>query len=236
MNPQRLAQLEDLTRRYAKYRPCGAGLGVLWGGFLLGLLDGMMLGWLLTGYVSRSNPTENLWRFTRGSNLATPTWLAWAALALPFLAWMGLQGIQAWVDHRFGTVEGLEPSQRFSKWRIPIPLTAMALGMGSLLVMDSPSTFGGWGLAGILTVTAWSFVWARNCRDGLTQSVMLFLSIPPFFLLAGIGAGSHLAGANLTVFGAYTLFMVVLFVRGALRFTGFLKVRRELAALKPVAE
>jgi len=29
MNLDRLTRLEDLTRRYAKHRPCGAGLGML---------------------------------------------------------------------------------------------------------------------------------------------------------------------------------------------------------------
>jgi len=38
MTTDRLTRLEDLTRRYARYRPCGAGLGVMWGGVLLAAL------------------------------------------------------------------------------------------------------------------------------------------------------------------------------------------------------
>ena len=236
MNLDRLARLEDLTRRYAKNRPCGAGLGVLWGGVLLGLLEGMLVGWMMTEYVARPDRSTGFWRFSRTAQLATPSWLGWVALATPFLAWLGLMAIQGWVDRRCGAVESREGSNRYPKWAAPKMVAAMACLFFVLQAWDSPSALMGFGSLGILAVAAWAFVWGRNCRDGLTQTVMLFLSIPPLFILAGTGAASRLGSANLLTFGAYSVFMLVMLIKGAVRFTGFLKVSRELAAIPPVGE
>jgi hypothetical protein len=58
MNSDGLARLEDLTRRYARFRPCGAGLGVVWGGLLLYLMIFfaaclVMMSWLLVKGTAR---------------------------------------------------------------------------------------------------------------------------------------------------------------------------------------
>src|SRR4051812_19358621 len=100
MNSERLTRLEDLTRRYARYRPCGAGLGVVWGGVLLAALTALFVYWALGAYGSAS-PSLGLWRFLRTSRLTPPAWLAIVAALTPFVAWGGMAAIQEWVDRHF---------------------------------------------------------------------------------------------------------------------------------------
>ena len=83
MDSTRLARLEDVTRRYGRYRPCGAGLGVLWGGLLLAALGLMMLRWTTTEYAAHALQTQTLWRFLRDTPLTPPMWLVVAAVAWP---------------------------------------------------------------------------------------------------------------------------------------------------------
>jgi len=92
------------------------------------------------------------------------------------------------------------------------------------------------GLAGILAIGAWTFVWGRASRDRLTQMVMLAVSVPPLYVLASTDAESKMAAGNLVIFAAYLVLMTWLLVKGATRFSGFLKVRRDLAAIRPVEE
>src|SRR6266850_8355519 len=90
MDTNRLAQMEDVTRRYGKYRPCGAGLGVIWGGLLLGGLGVLLLQWTRSEYAARALPAQTFWRFLRDTPLMPPGWLQAAAMASPVVGWLGL--------------------------------------------------------------------------------------------------------------------------------------------------
>src|SRR5437764_12640948 len=94
MPTDRLAHLEDVTRRYGKYRPCGAGLGVLWGGLVLGTLGFLSLEWTRSEYAVHAAQSQTYWRFLRDTTLLPPRWLVVAAFVAPFLAWRGLVVIQ----------------------------------------------------------------------------------------------------------------------------------------------
>jgi hypothetical protein len=240
MNPDRLSRLEDLTRRYARYRPCGAGLGVLWGGILLATLAALFLYWALTTYASAPLATAGLWRFLRTSRLAPPAWLVIAAAVTPFVAWGGLAGIQEWVDQHFGAVESNEPCDAFirgPRWMAPFLVAMLATLLCGTVLWDAAGTGSATrGIIGILAIGAWPLVWGRGSRDRLTQLVMLAVSVPPMYLLASTDAESKMAAGSLTIFAAYLVLMAWLLVKGATRFSGFLKVRRDLAAIHPVDE
>ena len=100
MNREQLEHMEDVTRRYGKYRPCGAGLGVLWGGLILGTLGALTLRWMRSDYLARAAVAQTFWRFLRDTQLIPPGWLQLAALVSPFLGWLGLMVIQHSVDRR----------------------------------------------------------------------------------------------------------------------------------------
>src|SRR5215208_188515 len=104
MDTDRLAHLEDVTRCYGRYRPCGGGLGVLWGGLVLGVLAAMLLYWTRSEYAAHALPSQTLWRFLRATRLTSPVWLQVAATLAPFAAWLGMLAIQRWIDRRFGAV------------------------------------------------------------------------------------------------------------------------------------
>jgi hypothetical protein len=239
METNRLSRLEDLTRRYARYRPCGAGLGALWGGVLLATLAGLFLYWALGAYASEPLATSGLWRFLRTSRLVPPAWLVIAAVVTPFVAWGGLRGIQEWVDQHFGAVEGNEPCDarlRGPYWMAPFLVVLMATILSAVMVWDAAGGSALRGIVGILAIGAWTIVWGRASRDQLTQMVMLAVSMPPLYLLAATDAESKMAAGSLTIFAAYLVLMAWLLVKGATRFSGFLKVRRDLAAIRPVEE
>jgi len=239
MNPDRLKHIEDLTRRYAKYRSCGAGLGVVWGGLLLSLLAAFLLRWCWTAYSSAAVQNQTLWRFLRTTELVPPAWLVAAAAATPFVAWVGLNGIQRWVDRRFGTVESQEPVDQFPRgpsWFFPAVVVVMACALFGVLVWDSAAGFAVWGAAGIAAIALWALIWGRDHRDRLTQFVMFAVSIPPMYLLAATDSSSKIAAGNLIIFATYLAWMLVLLAHGLKRFSGFLKVRGDLAALEPESE
>jgi hypothetical protein len=234
MDTERLKQIEDVTRRYAKYRVCGAGLGVLWGGALLALVGVLLIKWTVTAYLTLASPSQSFWRFLRSTQLTPPLWLSLAAVAAPFLAWLGLRAIQRWVDHRFGTVIGAETAvecPRRPRWLLPGFVGLMSVLLGAVLVWDREGGFAVIGAAGILAIAAWTLVWARATTDALTQFVMFAVSIPSLYVLASTDAESKMAAGNLLVFAAYFALMLWLLVQGATRFAGFVRVRRELAQM-----
>jgi hypothetical protein len=239
MDTNRLRQIEDVTRRYAKYRPCGAGLGVLWGGALLALLGVLLVKWTTTAYATLAEPSQSFWRFLRSTQLTPPVWLSAAAVAAPFLAWLGLHAIQYWVDRRFGTVIAADAAvecPRRPRWLLPGFVALLSVLLGAILIWDSGSGFAAGGAAGILAIAAWTLVWGRASRDGLTQFVMFAVSIPSLYVLASTDADSKMAAGNLLIFASYFALMLWLVVQGATRFAAFVRVRRELATLGPVHE
>jgi len=239
MNRERLTRLEDLTRRYARYRPCGAGLGVMWGGLLLAMLSALFAYWALAAYAHTPAATAGVWRFLRSSPLVPPGWLLIAAAVTPFVAWAGLRGIQGWVDVHFGAVEGNEPCDarlRGPHWMAPFLVVLVATLLCGIILWDAAAGSAFRGLAGILAIGGWTFVWGRASRDRLTQMVMLAVSVPPLYVLASTDTESKLAAGNVVIFAAYLLLMTWLLVKGATRFSGFLQVRRDLAAIQPVDE
>ena len=239
MDTEQLAQMEDVTRRYGSYRPCGAGLGVVWGGVILGMLGLMLMQWTQHEYGQRAVESQSLWRFMRDTPLSPPAWLQIAAIASPFVAWLGLVGIQAWVDRRFGTVttdgSSLSCARRGPRWLAPVVVMMMA-GLLSGVVLWDASTAAIGGAGAMLAIGAWALVWGRSSRDQLTLLVMLAVSVPSLYVMAATDEYGNFAAGNLIIFGAYLLLMLMLVVQGLRRFNGFLKVRADLAAMRPIEE
>ena len=238
MTQNRLAHIEDLTRRYAKYRPCGGGLGTLCGAILLQFFIGLVLGWILR-QVETGTQSQSFWQFLAEAHLVTPISLKVAAIATPFLAWLGILLSQWWVDRRFGAVEGLPSFEaKLVLQRVLCPLfiliyAVFAFFQTRFLFLNPTYALPGWILVGILAIGVLALVWAYSSRDGQTLTVMFFVSAPSLFIL-------HSAYADLqfllALFTLYSLLGLRLVLMGGLRFAGFLKVSRELAAIQPESE
>ena len=239
MDTERLARMEDVTRRYGKYRPCGAGLGVVWGGLLLGTLGLLQLRWAQHEYADHAIAAQSLWRFLRDTQLTPPGWLQAAAVASPFAAWLGLVAIQAWVDRQFGAVttteSGLCSRPRGPWWMAPFLVVFLACLLSGLVIWDAPAAALR-GVTAMLAIAAWALVWGRRSRDQLTLLVMLAVSVPSLYLMAATDPNGHFAAGNLLIFAAYFVLMLWLLLQGVLRFSGFLKVRADLAGMHPVEE
>jgi hypothetical protein len=238
MHRNRLAHLEDVTRRYGAYRPCGAGLGVLWGGLLLGALGVLLLQWTRNAYATSAEPSQTLWRFLRDTPLPPPDWLQVAATATPFIGWLGLLAIQQAVDRQFGAVTTESPScdrPRGPRWMPPFVVVLLAcLLAGALIWTDGAAATRG--VVAMLAIAAWALVWGRRSRDQLTLMVMLAVSVPSIYLMAATDPNGNFAAGNLIIFGAYFVMMMWLLLQGVTRFSGFLKVRADLAGMQPVDE
>jgi hypothetical protein len=239
METNRLARMEDVTRRYGRFRPCGAGLGVLWGGLLLGALGLLMLQWTRDAYAARAIQSQTFWRFLRDTRLIPPGWLQLAGLAVPFVGWLGLVAIQQWVDGRFGAVTtadaGICKRPRGPWWMAPFLVVLLAALLSGLLVWDAQ--LGAIrAVAAIAAIAGWAFVWGRQSRDQLTLLVMLGLSVPSMYLLAATDPDGNMAAGALLIFGSYFVLMLWLLLQGVIRFSGFLKVRADLAGMQPVDE
>ena len=88
----------------------------------------------------------------------------------------------------------------------------------------------------MLAMAAWAVVWGRRSRDQLTLLVMFALSVPPLYLMLATDPNANVAAGNLIIFGTYFFLMMWLLLQGVVRFSGFLKVRTDLAAIQPVEE
>jgi len=66
--------------------------------------------------------------------------------------------------------------------------------------------------------------------------VMLGLSVPSMYLLAATDPDGNMAAGALLIFGSYFVLMLWLLLQGVIRFSGFLKVRADLAGMQPVDE
>ena len=240
MDIDRLALMEDVTRRYGKYRPCGGGLGVLWGGLVLGVLGGLLFYWTRAEYAAHALPSQSLWRFLRDTRLTSPGWLQLAATLAPFAAWLGMLAIQRWIDRQFGAVT-TEPNvecrtrPRGPTWMAPFLVVMFACLLSGILIWDAPAAAAR-GVLAMLAIGAWAIVWGRNSRDQLTLLVMLGVSVPSMYLMAATDPEANFTAGNLLIFAAYFALMLWLVVQGLLRFAGFLKVRADLAAMQPVDE
>jgi len=238
MDTDRLEHIEDVTRRYGKYRPCGAGLGVLWGGLLLGTLGLLMLEWTRHAYAASAVPSQTFWRFLRDTALTPPGWLQVAAITAPFIGWLGLLAIQRAVDRQFGAVTTDPASRecpRRPRWLLPSFVVLLAcLLSGALLWADRAAAARG--VLAMLAIAGWAVVWGRGSQDQLTLLVMFAVSVPSMYLMAATDPDAHFAAGNLIIFGSYFLLMMWLLLQGVIRFSGFLKVRTDLAAMQPVDE
>ena len=238
MDGERLEQMKDVTRRYGRYRPCGAGLGVLWGGLLLGTLGVLMLQWTRNEYTARAVESQTFWRFLRDTPLMPPGWLQLAALASPFIAWLGLLTIQQGVDRQFGAVTVDSASRecpRRPRWVMPSFVVLLACLLSAALIWADRAAAAR-GVAAMLAIAAWALVWGRRSQDQLTLLVMFAVSVPSMYLMAATDPQGHFAAGNLIIFGSYFVLMMWLLLQGVLRFAGFLKVRADLAGMQPVDE
>jgi len=240
-----LAQLDDLTRRYARYRPCGAGLGAFWGGVLLMALTGLVFRWTVTAYGESPGAAprtpDAYWQFLRSAPLFPPPWLVLAAAAVPFVAWFGITIIQRWVDRRFGTVRAADDRElravfRGPRWIAPAAVGGLAAAMAARVLFDAAHGASAVGIVGLLAIAGWAAVWGRRSRDRLTLWVMLTLSIPPLFIMASTDGASRMADATVGIFSTYVFVTFSLLGHGVRRFRGFLSVRRDLAAIQVMDE
>lgn len=237
MNLDRLARLEDLTHRYAKHRPCGAGLGMLWGGLVYQFAAGLALGWVLR-QVENKDLVHTLFHF-QGK---TPVFLEASAVATPILVWLGVCLLQGWVDKRFGAVVG-QPSSNphFPRWLLPgfvILCEGMLLAFSFLnpfvLFRNNPAyALDPWKAGGALAIALLALLWGRSEQDHQTRNLMMAISLSSLFIL--LSGPADLLMITVTS-GAYLALMFGIMIKGALRFGGFLKVSRELAALQPEGE
>jgi hypothetical protein len=117
----------------------------------------------------------------------------------------------------------------------PLLVVMMACLLSATLVWDAPSRALP-GVASMLLIGGWAFVWGRRSRDQLTLLVMFALSIPSLYVLASTNPNSNMAAGNLLIFAVYFFLMLFLLVQGVVRFAGFLKVRAEIDAFKPDEE
>jgi hypothetical protein len=238
MDRNRLEQMTDVTRRYGKYRLCGAGLGVLWGGLVLGALGLLMLQWTRSEYAARAVSSQTFWRFLRDTELTPPGRLQLAAMAAPFVAWLGLVAIQHAVDRRFGTVitdRAAGDCQHRPRWVMPSFVVLLACLLSATLVWyDRAAAIRA--VVAMLAIAAWAFVWGRRSHDQLTLLVMFGVSVPSMYLMAATDPEGHFASGNLIIFGIYFVLMMWLLLQGVTRFSGFLKVRADLSAMQPVDE
>jgi hypothetical protein len=239
MDTERLAHLEDVTRRYGRFRPCGAGLGVIWGGILLGALGVSMLQWTRHAYAHGALPSQSFWRFLRDTPLTTPDWLQFAATLAPFVAWTGLVLIQRWVDARFGAVtpqqEACARRLKGPRWMVPGMVIGIGCALAATILWDAGRAAIP-GAAAALAISGLAIVWGRHSRDQLTLLVMFAVSVPCIYVMAGTDPYGKLAAGNLIIFATYVVLMLWLVVQGLIRFSGFVKVRADLAAIHPVEE
>ena len=76
----------------------------------------------------------------------------------------------------------------------------------------------------------------RYGRDQLTLLVMFAVSVPSLYLMLATDPNANLAAGDLIIFGTYFFLMMWLLLQGIMRFSRFLKVRADLAAIQPVDE
>jgi hypothetical protein len=238
MDSDRLTHMQDVTRRYGKYRPCGAGLGVLWGGFLLGALGLMLLQWAWHEHAVHATASQTLWRFLRDTRLTPPGWLQLAAVISPFVAWLGLVLIQQWVDGRFGAVTLADTTSECAPWRPrgpqwlpPVMVVVLACVLVGIMIWDGQAFSRG--VPALMAIAAWTLVWGRASRDRLTLLVMFAVSVPSLYVIASTDPDANFTAGNLLIFATYLLLMIVLIVQGLTRFRGFLRVSAELSTLRP---
>ena len=239
MNTEQLAHMADVTRRYGRFRPCGAGLGVVWGGALLGTLGVMTLTWSWQAYGADALQGQSFWRFLRDTPLSPPGWLQLSALLAPFVGWLGLVAIQAWVDGQFGAVtaeaEACARRLKGPRWMMPFMVMLMAGLLAGVLVWDGQLAAVR-GVAGIAAIGAWALVWGRQSRDQLTLLVMFALSVPSIYVLAATDTQAKFTAGNLAIFATYFVLMLFLLLQGLKRFSQFVRVRADLLAMQPVDE
>jgi len=239
MNTEQLAHMADVTRRYGRFRPCGAGLGVIWAGLLLGTLGILSLQWTWQAYTADALAGQTFWRFLRDTPMTPPGWLQLAALLAPFVGWAGLVVIQAWVDGQFGAVtaeaEACGRPLKGPRWMAPFMVMLMAGLLAGVLVWDGQLAAVR-GVAGILAIGAWALVWGRHSRDQLTLLVMFAVSIPSIYVLAATDTNAKFTAGNLAIFATYFVLMMFLLLQGIRRFSQFVRVRADLMAMEPVDE
>jgi hypothetical protein len=239
MNSEQLAHMADVTRRYGRFRPCGAGLGVIWGGVLLGTLGILTLQWAWQVYSTDALAGQTFWRFMRDTPMTPPGWLQLAALLAPFVGWAGLVAIQTWVDGQFGAVtaeaEACARPLKGPRWMAPFMVMLMAGLLAGVLVWDGQLAAVR-GVAGILAIGAWALVWGRRSRDQLTLLVMFAVSVPSIYVLAATDTNAKFTAGNLAIFATYFVLMLFLLLQGIKRFSQFVRVRADLMAMQPVDE
>ncbi|MES2298220.1 MAG: hypothetical protein V4582_14335 [Pseudomonadota bacterium] len=229
MDQEHLNRLADVTRRYAQYRPCAAGLGVAWAGLLQAMLAYLALQPLVHAFGS-ADGAHSFLQFARTHNMVPPDWLKLLAIGVPLLSCLGIVVLQNWVDRQFGVVEGKACAGIRVRWFGAACVIFMAAVLTLLQLLDPSVTLGLLNYAGIAGVAACAVLWGPRSRDQLTQTVLMFVSVPSLFLLASSGSSGYFL-----IFMAYCPLLAMLIGRGVRRFVGFLSVRRALQTMDGMA-
>src|SRR4051794_33020285 len=113
----------------------------------------------------------------------------------------------------------------------PERLTILLAGVISGVIIWDAQLAAPAGVAAIAAIAGWAVVWGRHSRDQLTLLVMFALSIPSIYLMAATDPNANMAAGNLVIFAAYFVLMMWLLVQGIVRFSGFVKVRGDIASM-----
>lgn len=234
---QDLKNIEDLTKRYAKTRLGGAGLGPLWALMMSFVLMSLTWNHIHTEFLASGNIYSSLWRLLGSDTLVTPTWLKVAAIATSVLIWLGIACIQALVDKQLGVAIHPDPTARVMRLLVPLLFvigvlcsigynTGRALAIhdnAGISVFDSMdiNSYLGWTI-----ITIWGVIWASSSRDSWSRGLACLQTIMLFPVMS-----STLNQIDLITFIPQFITLIVFAIFGIKQFLAFKNVRDEINAL-----
>lgn len=188
--PARLARIDDLTRRYARYSRHHSGLGAIWAGACLLLLGGAVVAFEIHRFIDRAPDDSGLgfWAFLiQMPPQSGPLWFLLLAVAMPLLWFGGNRWIRQRVYERAGVV--VAP---------PVPADEAALAISKVLGLLLP---------GILLALVWLRFMATGHPETQLTGAWLATAIALFYpvLVRGLTSVLDRSALALLVVGCCTL-------------------------------
>ena len=234
---ENLKRMADLTRRYAKTRLGGAGLGPLWALMMTFVLVVFIWNHIHTEFLASGNTYSGLWRLLGSDTLVTPFWLKLAAIATSVLTWLGVSCIQLLMDKQLGIAIHHDPTARVMRFLNPlffigIMLVSIGYNTGKALAINDNlgisvfdtmdiSSYLGWAI-----ITAWGVIWAFNSRDTWSRGLACLLTVMLFPIMS-----STLNEIDLITFIPQFIVLIVFAIVGISQFLAYKNVRNEINAL-----
>ncbi|MGH8052178.1 MAG: hypothetical protein ACREPB_16065 [Arenimonas sp.] len=234
---QHLNRLEDLTRRYAKTRLGGAGLGSLWALIMTAVLAVLVWNHIQAEFLASGNTYSSLWRLLGSDTLVTPSWLKVATITTSVFTWLGVSCLQLWVDKQLGVAIPNDPTAKVMRFLTPSlfivgMLCTIGFNIGRALAIHDNigvsvfdnldiSSYLGWAI-----ITAWGVIWAFSSRDTLSRGLACVLTVMLFPLMS-----STLNKIDFIAFIPQFLALLVFAIVGIKQFLAFKNVRNEINAL-----